>query len=189
MEAHATTLPDALLIAGTVHGDERGFFQETYRREAFAAIGLRDEFIQQNHSRSARGVLRGLHLQLGDGVAKLVRCARGEIFDVSVDLRVGSPTYGRWEGFTLDDRANRQLYVPVGFAHGFCVISELADVVYMQSGYYDPELERAIAYDDPDIGIKWPALDTLTVSQRDRAAPRLAEVAGGLGFAYRPRGV
>jgi dTDP-4-dehydrorhamnose 3,5-epimerase len=187
MEAHATTLPDALVIAGAVHGDERGFFQETYRREAFAAIGLTDEFVQQNHSRSARGVLRGLHLQLGAGIAKLVRCARGEIFDVIVDVRAGSPTYGRWEGFTLDDGANRQLYVPVGFAHGFCVISELADVVYMQSGYYDPALERAIAYDDPDIGIEWPALDTLTVSQRDRAAPRLKEVADGLGFAYSPR--
>jgi dTDP-4-dehydrorhamnose 3,5-epimerase len=158
MEARETTLPDALLIVTTVHGDERGFFQETYRRERFESFGLTQEFVQHNHSRSSRGVLRGMHLQIGEGISKLVRCVRGEIVDVIVDVRRDSPTYGRWEAFTLDDRLHHQLYVPVGFAHGFCVVSELADVVYHQTGYYDALLERTIAFDDPDIGIEWPAL-------------------------------
>jgi dTDP-4-dehydrorhamnose 3,5-epimerase len=185
--AHETKLPDALLISGDAHGDERGFFQETYQRERFESFGVSDDFVQHNHSRSSRGVLRGMHLQIGAGISKLVRCARGEIFDVIVDVRRGSPTYGRWEGFTLDDRRHDQLYVPVGFAHGFCAISDVADVVYQQSGYYDPALERAIAYDDPEIAIAWPAISPLTVSARDRAAPSLAELADELPFQYSPR--
>ncbi len=179
-----TTLPDVLLISAEAHGDERGFFQETYRRDAFHELGVRDEFLQHNHSRSARGVLRGMHLQIGAGVSKLVRCARGEILDVVVDVRRGSPAYGRWEGFSLDDRNHHQLYVPVGFAHGFCVVSEVADVVYLQSGYYDPSLERTIAYGDPQIGIRWPDVEPLIVSERDRNAPALADVADELGFEY-----
>jgi len=182
MEARATTLPDAIVIEGAVHGDERGFFQETYRRERFLELGIADEFVQHNHSRSARGVLRGMHLQTSPGISKLVRCVRGEIFDAIIDVRAGSPAYGRWEGFTLDDREHRQLYVPVGFAHGFCVITDVADVVYLQSGYYDPGLERTIAHDDPAVGIEWPALGELTVSERDRAAPPLAQVE--LDFEY-----
>jgi len=188
MEARPTSLPDALVIEATVHGDERGFFHETYRRAAFAAFGIGDDFIQHNHSRSARGVLRGMHLQLGEGISKLVRCVRGEIVDVIVDVRHGSPAYGRWEAFTLDDRSHRQLYVPVGFAHGFCVTSDLADVVYLQSGYYDAGLERAIAFDDPDLAIAWPPLPALTVSARDRAAPTLREIAGQLPFRYPAHG-
>jgi dTDP-4-dehydrorhamnose 3,5-epimerase len=187
MEARTTTLPDSLVIVPTAHGDERGFFQETYRRERFEALGLIEEFVQHNHSRSSRGVLRGMHLQIGDGISKLVRCARGAIFDVIVDVRRGSPTYGRWEAFTLDDRLHHQLYVPVGFAHGFCVISEVADVVYLQSGYYEAALERTIAFDDPDIGIEWPALASFTMSKRDRAAPTLYELAADLPFAYPAR--
>jgi dTDP-4-dehydrorhamnose 3,5-epimerase len=125
-----------------------------------------------------------MHLQIGEGIAKLVRCARGEILDVIVDVRHGSPTYGRWEAFRLDDRDSHQLYVPVGFAHGFCVLSEVADVVYRQSGYHSPQLELSIAYDDPRIGIDWPRGIAFTVSARDRAAPALHEVAAQLPFTY-----
>jgi dTDP-4-dehydrorhamnose 3,5-epimerase len=188
MEALATTLPDALLVVPDVHGDERGFFQETYRRERFEAFGVTEDFVQQNHSRSSRGVLRGMHLQIGEGISKLVRCVRGELLDVIVDVRRGSPAYGRWEAFTLDDRLHHQLYVPVGFAHGFCVISEVADVVYQQSGYYDRELERTVAFDDPAIGIEWPSLGSFTISERDRTAPALRELAGELPFVYQARG-
>jgi dTDP-4-dehydrorhamnose 3,5-epimerase len=128
-----------------------------------------------------------MHFQVGDGVAKLVRCARGRILDVAVDLRAGSPTYGRWEAFELDDEGMRQLYVPVGFAHGFCVLSDVADVLYKQTAYYDPELERGIAFDDPDVGIEWPLpREELIVSPRDEAAPRLAQVADELPFRWHP---
>ena len=187
MQAHATTLPDVLVLAPAVHRDERGFFQETWRRDELAALGVSDDFVQDNHSRSTRGVVRGMHLQVGDGVAKLVRCVRGEILDVLVDVRRGSPAYGRWESFTLDDRENLIVYVPVGFAHGFCVLSEIADVAYKQTAYYDPALERGIAFDDPDLAIVWPDGLELIVSDRDRAAPRLHEIAAELPFAYAER--
>ncbi len=187
MEARATTLPDALVLAPTVHGDPRGFFQETWRRDVFAALGLPDDFVQDNHSRSARGVVRGMHLQLGEGVAKLVRCVRGAILDVIVDVRHGSPAYGRWEAFTLDDRDHLMAYIPVGFAHGFCVLSDIADVVYKQTAYYDPAQECAIAYDDPDLAIGWPEHLELLVSDRDRAAPLLREIAVELPFTYGDR--
>jgi dTDP-4-dehydrorhamnose 3,5-epimerase len=170
-----------------VHGDERGFFIETYRRQWHTEVGIHaeEEFIQDNHSRSVRGVVRGMHFHIGSGVAKLVRCARGRILDVAVDLRRGSPTHGQWEGVELDDESMRELYVPVGFAHGFCVLSEVADVLYKQTAYYDPDVERAIAWNDPDIGIRWPLpADELIVSERDRAAPRLAEILDTLPFRY-----
>ena len=138
--------------------------------------------MQDNQSRSRRGTLRGLHFQTSPGQAKLVRCARGSIFDVVVDLRRGSPTFGRWEGFALDDESMRQLFVPVGFAHGFCVTSEVADVVYKCSSYYDPATEAGIAYDDPQIGIAWPVDVEPIVSERDATAPRLADVADALPF-------
>jgi dTDP-4-dehydrorhamnose 3,5-epimerase len=176
-----TTLEGVAVIEPVVRGDTRGFFQETYREDAFAELGISVDFVQDNHSRSGRGVLRGLHFQIGEGQAKLVRCARGAIYDVVVDLRRGSPTFGEWEAHQLDDERGLQLYVPVGFAHGFCVTSEVADVTYKCSSYYDPALERGIAFDDPDVGIEWPDLD-LTVSERDRTAPRLAEIAGELPF-------
>ena len=168
-------------MAPTVHGDSRGFFAETYRESALAELGIRETWVQDNHSRSARGVVRGLHLQLGEGQAKLVRCVRGSIFDVVVDLRADSPTYGEWEGVELDDAGLRQLYVPVGFAHGFCVTSDVADVVYKCSSYYQPEVERTIRYDDPEIGVEWP-LEELSASERDAAAPLLSEVAPELNF-------
>ncbi len=178
-----------MLVEPAVHGDSRGFFTETYRVELHESWGIPpdDRFVQDNHSRSAHGVVRGLHFQVGEGVAKLVRCGRGRILDVAVDLRRGSPTYGAWEGFELDDESMRALYVPRGFAHGFCVLSDVADVIYKQTGYYDGELERGIAYDDPDIGIDWrlPA-EELIVSDRDAAAPRLAEIAESLPFRWHP---
>jgi len=187
MRVVQTSLPGLVAIEPAVHGDERGFFVETYRREWHEPAGIPagEAFVQDNHSRSARGVLRGMHFQLGEGVAKLVRCARGRILDVAVDVRHGSPTYGRWEGVELDDETLRAVYVPVGFAHGFCVLSETADVIYKQSGYYDPDLERGIAYDDPEIAIEWPLpAAELTVSARDAEAPRLSEIAAELPFRW-----
>jgi dTDP-4-dehydrorhamnose 3,5-epimerase len=181
MEARETALPDLMLLVPVVHGDERGFFHETYRRDGpLAAI----EFVQENHSRSARGVLRGMHFQVGAGIGKLVRCARGAIFDVAVDLRQGSPAYGRWAGFQLDDSNLHQLWVPVGFAHGFLTLSEHADVIYKQTGYYDPGLERGIAWDDPHIGIDWPLEGAPVVSAKDATAPALEDLAPELPFVY-----
>jgi dTDP-4-dehydrorhamnose 3,5-epimerase len=170
-----------------VHGDERGFFCETYRHNWHGDLGIPPQwqFVQDNHSRSSRGVVRGMHFQVGDGVAKLVRCARGAIIDVAVDLRRGSPAYGQWEAVELDGESMRELYVPVGFAHGFCVISDVADVLYKQTAYFDAAIERGIAFDDPEIGIEWPLpAAELIVSERDRAAPRLSEVAAELPFSY-----
>lgn len=173
-----TRLSEAILIEPTVHGDERGFFLETYRRADFAELGIDVEFIQDNHSRSRQGIVRGMHYQAG--MAKLIRCARGAIFDVVVDVRRGSPTFGRWEGFELNDSNHRQLYCPDGFAHGFCVLSETADVVYKTSSYYDPALEGGFAFDDPDVTIEWPEGVDLTASERDRSAPPLKEVEASL---------
>jgi dTDP-4-dehydrorhamnose 3,5-epimerase len=183
MRALPTRLEGVLLLEPAVHGDERGFFVETFRASVWSELGVDADFVQDNHSRSRRGTLRGMHFQTEPGQAKLVRCARGAILDVVVDLRRGSETFGRWEGHELDDAALRQLWVPVGFAHGFCVLSDEADVVYKCSSYYDPATEAGIAYDDPDVGIAWPDLD-VTVSERDRSAPRLAEIADELPFVY-----
>jgi dTDP-4-dehydrorhamnose 3,5-epimerase len=172
-----TRLEGPVLVEPTVHGDARGFFVETYRANVFAELGVPDEFVQDNHSRSRRGVLRGMHFQPGQ--AKLVRCARGAIVDVVVDIRPGSPAFGRWEGFPLDAETQHLLYVPDGFAHGFCVTAELADVVYKVSTYYDPVAESGFRFDDPEVGIEWPPGLELEVSQRDREAPLLSEL--GLG--------
>ena len=148
----------------------------------FADLGIDDDFVQDNHSRSSKGVIvRGMHFQ--PGMAKLVRCPRGEIVDVLVDIRKGSPTFGQWEAFTLNDENLHQLYCPDGFAHGFCVTSEVADMVYKCSAYYDPEAESGISYKDPDIGIEWPEID-LVPSERDAGAPLLKEVEDGLPFSY-----
>jgi dTDP-4-dehydrorhamnose 3,5-epimerase len=185
MKAKPTPLEGVLLIEPHVHGDARGFFAETFRANVFAELGVDVDFVQDNHSRSRRGTLRGMHFQTHPGQAKLVRCARGRILDVAVDLRRGSDTFGAWHAAELDDEAMRQLWVPVGFAHGFCVLSDEADVVYKCSSYYDPATEAGIAFDDPDVGIEWPALE-LIVSERDRTVPRLADVAGELPFEYAP---
>jgi dTDP-4-dehydrorhamnose 3,5-epimerase len=168
-----------------VIGDERGFFSETYRRNVFAELGIPEEMVQDNHSRSAHGIVRGMHFQIGDGAAKLVRCGRGTIYDVVVDLRRGSPTFGEWEGFELSDENMRMAYCPVGFAHGFCVLSDDADVMYKQSHYYNDETERGIAYNDPGVGIEWPLpTEELIPSERDATAPTLAEVESELPFEY-----
>ncbi|MDP2709631.1 MAG: dTDP-4-dehydrorhamnose 3,5-epimerase [Solirubrobacteraceae bacterium] len=177
-----TRLEGPILLEPTVHGDARGFFLESYRANVWAQHGVGDAFVQDNHSRSGRGVLRGMHFSVGAGQAKLVRCARGAILDVVVDLRRASPTYGEWEGFELDDERARQLYVPVGFAHGFCVLSDVADVTYKCSTYYDGAIERGFAYDDPAVGIAWPDDLALLVSERDRQAPSLAQIAAELPF-------
>jgi dTDP-4-dehydrorhamnose 3,5-epimerase len=174
-------LDGPLLLEPEVFGDRRGFFAETYRADAWAAIGIDAIFVQDNHSRSTRGTLRGIHFQTSPGQAKLVRCARGAIVDVLVDLRRASPTFGEWESFVLDDETMRQLYVPIGFGHGFCVTSELADVAYKCTSYYDAATEAGIAYDDPDVGIVWPDVEPI-VSDRDTHALRLADVADTLPF-------
>ncbi len=172
-----------MVLEPDVHGDERGFFVESYRESALAEFGIHDHWVQDNHSRSSRGVVRGMHFALPPGQAKLVRCARGAILDVCVDIRRGSPTYGQWDAVELDDRAMRMVYVPVGFAHGYCVVSDVADVVYKCSDYYDPALERGIAVGDPDIAIAWPAPPS-GLSQRDRDAPPLREIADSLPFVF-----
>jgi len=182
-----TRLQGLIVIEPAVHGDDRGFFTETYRQQWHERWGLPSDerFVQDNHSRSTRGVVRGMHFQIRAGVAKLVRCSRGRIVDVAVDLRRGSPTYGQWEAVELDDESMRELYVPVGFAHGFCVLSDVADVLYKQTAYYDPAVERGIAFDDPDVAIQWPLpAAELIVSERDAAAPALSEIADELPFRW-----
>lgn len=185
MESLDTKLDGPLLIAPRILGDERGFFSETYRRSTFRELGIPEEMVQDNHSRSRHGIVRGMHFQIGAGAAKLVRCARGAIYDVVVDLRRGSPTFGQWEGFELSDENMRMAYCPIGFAHGFCVLSDVADVMYKQSSYYADRTERGIAYNDPDVAIEWPLPDEeLIPSQRDATAPRLSQIADELPFTY-----
>jgi dTDP-4-dehydrorhamnose 3,5-epimerase len=174
-----TRLDGLVLIEPEAHGDERGFLVETYRADVWRDLGVDEEFVQENHSRSTIGTLRGLHFQLEPGQAKLVRCVNGRIWDVAVDLRRDSPTFGQWEGHDLDDERHRQLFIPVGFAHGFCVLSETADVAYKLSSYYRPESEMGIAWDDPALAVEWPVAEP-TISDRDRNAPRLADIADQL---------
>jgi dTDP-4-dehydrorhamnose 3,5-epimerase len=164
-----------------VHRDARGFFQEVYRQDQLAELGIADAFVQDNHSRSRQGIVRGMHFQ--PGMAKLVRCARGAILDVLVDIQLGSNTFGRWESFRLDDDNCRQLYCPDGFAHGFCVLTDVADVIYKTSTYWDPERETGFAYNDPDVAIEWPGELELIASERDRSAPLLQQIASRLGAA------
>jgi dTDP-4-dehydrorhamnose 3,5-epimerase len=172
-----TRLDGPILIELVKHGDDRGFFAETYRKDKFAGLGIDDEFVQDNHSRSSRNVVRGMHFQLGAGVAKLVRCGRGEIYDAVVDLRRGSPTYGQAEGFELSEDNGRVLYCPVGFGHGFCTVSDVATTIYKQSVYYATGPETELSYRDPAIGIEWPVpVDELVPSEKDAAAPTLAKL-------------
>ncbi len=178
-----TELPGPVLIEPTAHGDQRGFFLETYRRSVLAEFGIDDYFVQDNHSRSRQGAVWGMHFQ--PGMAKLALRRR-------VDLRRarrspgGSPTFGRWEGFELNDSNHRQVYCPDGFAHGFCVLTEVADVVFMTSAYYDPERDGGFAYNDPEVAIAWPGRLELSASSRDSDAPTLAEIADQLPFVYTP---
>ncbi len=175
MQVEKTSLPGVMVLTPTVHGDERGFFMETYHQGAFSEAGLPDQFVQDNHSRSAHGVLRGLHFQYPQWQGKLVRAIRGEIFDVAVDVRMDSPTFGQWFGVTLSEQNKQQIYVPPGYAHGFCVLSESADVVYKCTALYKPKDEIGIRWDDPAIGIEWPIEEPL-VSAKDQAAGLLADV-------------
>ena len=185
MERLDTRLEGPVLVKPLIHADARGFIHESYRRSVYAELGVTEDFVQDNHSRSRHGVVRGMHFQVGRGMAKLVRCARGAIVDVVVDLRRGSPTFGEWEAFELTDENLHQLYCPIGFAHGFCVTSDVADVIYKCSAYYDESAERGLAYDDPDVGIEWPAIE-LTASERDSRAPRLRDIEAELPFRYEP---
>jgi dTDP-4-dehydrorhamnose 3,5-epimerase len=168
-----TALPGVLVIEPTVARDERGLFLETWRADAFAAAGIADTFVQDNYSRSARGTLRGLHWQWRKPQAKLVRVVAGAIFDVVVDVRRGSPTFGRWLGLELSAETFRQLYIPVGFAHGFCVTSETADVEYKCSDVYDPGGEAGLIWNDPGVGITWPVSEPV-LSRKDARNPSLA---------------
>lgn len=178
-EVLETKLDGVVLVEPQVHGDERGFFVETFRTDAWAEVGIDTPFVQHNQSRSGKGILRGLHFQTSPGQAKLIRCNRGTIFDVAVDLRSDSPTFGQWEGHELDDERHRQLFVPVGFAHGFLVLSDIADVSYQVSSTYDPVTEAGIAWNDPEVGVEWPVEDP-QVSERDDTAPTLSEIASEL---------
>ncbi len=178
-----TRLDGPILLEPVVHGDARGFFLESYRANVWAEHGIDDVFVQDNHSRSARGVLRGMHFQ--PGMAKLLRCARGSVLDVLVDIRPGSASFGHWEGYEIDDERHHHLYVPDGFAHGFCVLSDVSDLVYKCSAYWDPAVERVFAYDDPEVGIEWPLpVEELIPSERDATAPTLSEIADELPFEY-----
>jgi dTDP-4-dehydrorhamnose 3,5-epimerase len=176
-----TKIEGIVLLDVKAHGDERGFLLESFSEKSWAEAGVQTQFVQDNHSRSGKDILRGIHFQTHPGQAKLVRCVRGAIWDVAVDLRKDSPTYRQWEGYELSDENHRQLFVPAGFGHGFCVLSEVADVAYKLSSYYDPETEAGIAWDDPDVAIDWPLTDP-QVSERDRNAPKLADIADELPF-------
>lgn len=176
-----TRISDLALIEVDAHGDERGFLAETFRADAWRELGVDVDFVQENHSRSRRGILRGLHFQLRPGQAKLVRCPRGKIWDVAVDLRRDSPTYRQWEGHELSDANHRQLFIPAGFGHGFCVLSDEADVAYKLSSYYDPDTEAGIRWDDPDVGVEWP-IENPVLSERDQRGPALADIADELPF-------
>jgi dTDP-4-dehydrorhamnose 3,5-epimerase len=180
MQRLPTRLSGPILLQPVVHRDSRGFFQEVYRQDELDSFGIADTFVQDNHSRSSQAIVRGMHFQAG--MAKLIRCARGSIFDVLVDIRPGSQTFGRWEGFELDDETCHQLYCPVGFAHGFCVVSEVADVVYKTSAYWDPQREAGFCFNDPEVAIRWPDGIELIASKRDAGAPRLSDISGKLEF-------
>lgn len=176
MNVIPTELPDVLLLEPRVFGDERGFFFESFNGRAFAeATGLTREFVQDNHSRSVRGVLRGLHYQISQPQGKLVRVVAGEVFDVAVDLRRGSPTFGRWAGVNLSADNKRMMWVPEGFAHGFLVLSESAEFLYKTTDYYAPEHERCIRWDDPQLAIGWPLQEAPQLSAKDRSGVALAE--------------
>jgi dTDP-4-dehydrorhamnose 3,5-epimerase len=171
-----SALPDVIVIEPDVLQDRRGFFLETYHLEKYRAGGITEAFVQDNHSRSSGGTVRGLHLQLQHPQDKLIRVVEGEIFDVAVDVRRGSPTFGKWVGVALSAANFRQCYIPKGFAHGFAVVSEVAQVEYKCTDIYHPASEIGIAWDDPDIGIVWP-VSTPILSDRDKRHPRLAEIA------------
>ena len=167
MKIIETHLPGVIVFEPKVFGDKRGFFLETYREDVLQQAGLDVTFVQDNHSRSAQGVLRGLHYQMKQTQGKLVRVTSGSVFDVAVDVRQGSPTFTQWFGTQLDDQTMRMMYVPPGYAHGFLVLSQSADFLYKCTDYYHPESEQGIAWDDPDIGIDWP-ISEISLSDKDK---------------------
>jgi dTDP-4-dehydrorhamnose 3,5-epimerase len=173
MKVTPAAIPDVLIIEPKVFGDSRGFFYESFNQKAFnEATGTNNQFVQDNHSRSAMGVLRGLHYQIQQPQGKLVRVVRGAVFDVAVDIRRSSPTFGRWVGIELSEENHKQLWVPAGFAHGFFVLSATADFLYKTTDYYSPTHERCIAWDDPALAIDWPLTTPPQVSAKDAAAAR-----------------
>ena len=181
MKVTPTAIPDVLIIEPKVFGDARGFFYESFNGRAFdEAVGRHVEFVQDNHSRSSKGVLRGLHYQIQQPQGKLVRVARGAVFDVAVDVRKSSPTFGKWVGVELSEDSHKQLWVPPGFAHGFLVLSETAEFLYKTTDYYAPAHERCIAWDDPDVGIDWPleeaGINAPILSEKDRKGFGLMDV-------------
>lgn len=176
MKVIATAIPEVLIIEPKVFGDARGFFYESFNQQAFnEATGTDHQFVQDNHSRSTRGVLRGLHYQVQQPQGKLVRVARGSVFDVAVDIRKSSPTFGQWVGVELSEDNHRQLWVPPGFAHGFVVLSESADFLYKTTDYYAPAHERCIVWNDPAIGIEWPLSNEPSLSAKDQQGLALAQ--------------
>jgi len=169
MKATPTAIPDVILLEPKVFGDNRGFFFESFNQKQFEeVIGQKVQFVQDNHSRSSKGVLRGLHYQIKHPQGKLVRVVRGAVFDAAVDIRQSSPTFGHWVGTELNEENYRQLWIPVGFAHGFFVLSDSADFLYKTTDYYDPDFERCIAWDDPEININWPIESMPQVSEKDK---------------------
>jgi dTDP-4-dehydrorhamnose 3,5-epimerase len=175
MEVIPTRLNGLVLIQPRIFDDERGYFLETYSRERYGEAGVATDFVQDNHSRSHRGAIRGLHFQRSPGQPKLVRCTRGRVFDVVVDVRPSSPTFGQWESFELDDRAHRQLFIPIGFAHGLQALEADTDFAYKVGSLYDPAAEVGIRWDDPDLGIPWP-IEEAIVSARDAVNPPLRDI-------------
>jgi dTDP-4-dehydrorhamnose 3,5-epimerase len=175
MKAIPTRLPEVLLIEPKVLGDPRGFFFESWNEREFERAGISARFVQDNHSRSARGVLRGLHYQIRHPQGKLVRVVEGEIFDVAVDIRRSSPNFGKWESARLSAQSKNMLWIPAGFAHGFCVISDFAEVLYKTTDFYSPEHERSILWNDPDLGIPWPLDGAPTLSAKDSTGARLRD--------------
>ena len=172
MKVSQTELDGVLLIEPTVHHDSRGRFFESYAKEKYRAVGIQEDFVQDNQSLSNKNVLRGLHYRIAPEQSKLVRVVKGEVFDVVVDIRKSSPTFGKWQSFILSDTNHFQLYVPVGFAHGFCVLSDKMEFLYKVSEYYSGEKEKGLIWNDPDIGIDWPISDPI-LSDKDKSNPRL----------------
>ncbi len=177
MEFIRTSIPQVMILLPKVFGDERGFFMETFRADDFAAAGVTGPFVQDNHSGSQQGILRGLHYQIRQAQGKLIRVVAGEVFDVAVDLRKWSPTFGRWEGVRLSAENKKQFWIPPGFAHGFYVLSDWAEVFYKATDYYAPEWERCLLWDDPAVNIEWPLIDgqLLQLSEKDKHGRLLAE--------------
>lgn len=175
MNVIKTPLPGVLVFEPDVFSDQRGFFLETYHQQRYQEAGIAEAFVQDNHSHSSQGTLRGLHYQLRHPQGKLVRVCSGEVFDVAVDIRRGSPHFGQWYGEYLSAKNNKQLYVPPGFAHGFCVLSQTADFMYKCTDFYDPTDERGVAWDDQNLGINWP-INAPILSTKDAALPKLSEL-------------